>query len=96
MSREATMAHAGPPRNDGFKVGDLVTVLPPYDDADPYILNFQHYGRIAAVEHRDNMPSAGYMVELDSTLPPRRQVGPFPPGRLAKGWRDQKGRWLAE
>ena len=96
MSREATMAHAGPPRNDGFKVGDLVTVLPPYDDADPYILNFQHYGRIAAVEHRDIMPSAGYMVELDSTLPPRRQVGPFPPGRLAKGWRDQKGRWLAE
>jgi hypothetical protein len=90
------MAHAGPPRNESFRVGDLVTVLPPYDDADPYILNFQHYGRIAAVEHRDNMPSASYMVELDSTLPPRRQVGPFPAGRLAKGWRDQKGRWLAE
>ncbi|GIF26853.1 hypothetical protein Ate02nite_95830 [Paractinoplanes tereljensis] len=80
-------------RSEGFKVGDLVTVLPPYD-RDPYILNFQHYGRIAAVEQRENMPS--YMVELDSTLPPRRQVGPFPSSRLAKGWRDQSGRWLVE
>jgi hypothetical protein len=80
-------------RTEGFKVGDLVTVLPPYD-RDPYILNFQHYGRIAAVEQRENMPS--YMVELDSTLPPRRQVGPFPSTRLAKGWRDQSGRWLVE
>ena len=90
------MPHAGPARNESFKVGDLVTVLPPYD-ADPYILNFQHYGRIAAVEHRENMPSDYYyMVELDATLPPRRQVGPFPAGRLAKGWRDQKGRWLVD
>jgi hypothetical protein len=80
-------------RSEGFKVGDLVTVLPPYD-RDPYILNFQHYGRIAAVEHNDN--ASAYMVELDSTLPPRRQVGPFPAGRLAKGWRDQSGRWLVE
>ncbi|WP_433365142.1 hypothetical protein ACQPZX_35290 [Actinoplanes sp. CA-142083] len=78
-----------------FKVGDLVTVLPPYD-RDPYILNFQHYGRIAAVEHRENMAVDHYLVELDSTLPPRRKVGPFPAGRLAKGWRDQKGRWLVE
>jgi len=78
-------------RGEGFIVGDLVTVLPPYD-RDPYILNFQHYGRIAAVQQHDNMPS--YMVELDATLPPRRQVGPFPGDRLAKGWRDQSGRWL--
>ncbi|GAA2658761.1 hypothetical protein Adu01nite_93620 [Paractinoplanes durhamensis] len=70
-----------------------MTVLPPYD-RDPYILNFQHYGRIAAVEQRENLSS--YMVELDSTLPPRRQVGPFPGARLAKGWRDQSGRWLAD
>ncbi|GAA0547882.1 hypothetical protein GCM10010172_32160 [Paractinoplanes ferrugineus] len=80
-------------RSEGYKVGDLVTVLPPYD-RDPYILNFQHYGRIAAVQHNDNQSS--YMVELDSTLPPRRRVGPFPAGRLAKGWRDQSGRWLVE
>ena len=88
------MPHAGNARSEAFKVGDLVTVLPPYE-GDPYILNFQHYGRIAAVEQRDNMPSA-YMVELDATLPPRRQVGPFECSRLAKGWRDQSGRWLVE
>jgi hypothetical protein len=78
---------------ESYRVGDLVTVLPPYDN-DPYILNFQHYGRIAAVA--ENQASASYMVELDATLPPKRQVGPFPGSRLAKGWRDQSGRWLVE
>ncbi|WP_433294657.1 hypothetical protein ACQP2F_33690 [Actinoplanes sp. CA-030573] len=83
------------PHADSYRIGDLVTVLPPYD-RDPYILNFQHYGRVAAVEHRENMGSDLYMVELESTLPPRRKVGPFPGNRLAKGWRDQSGRWLGE
>jgi len=78
---------------ESYRVGDLVTVLPPYD-TDPYILNFQHYGRIAEVA--ENQASTYYMVELDATLPPRRQVGPFPGSRLAKGWRDQSGRWLVE
>jgi hypothetical protein len=83
---------------EAYRVGDLVTVLPPYD-SDPYILNFQHYGRIAEVaesQAAENQASTYYMVELDATLPPRRQVGPFPSSRLAKGWRDQSGRWLVE
>lgn len=71
----------------GLRVGDEVTILPPWDN-DPYIVTFQHYGRVA------QLTAAGIVVELENTLPPRRQVGPFPTKRLAPGWKDANGRWL--
>lgn len=70
------------------KPGDQVTVMPPWDD-DPYILTFQHYGTV--VQRVD----AGYMVEIEATLPPNQRFGPFPPARLAPGWKDANGRWRA-
>lgn len=70
------------------KVGEPVTVLPPYDD-DPYILNFQHYARVA------RRVDDGYVVTLESTLPPGEEFGPFPAERLAHGWKDNSGRWRA-
>lgn len=64
-----------------FKVGQMVTVLPPYDD-DPIILSFQHFGRVAEVVED------GYRVTLGSTWPPEETFGPFPDRRLVHGWRD--------
>ena len=61
--------------------GDLVTILGPWDD-DPYILSFQHYGRVAEVT------SGGYYLTLGSTWPPNQRFGPFPEWRLASGWRN--------
>jgi len=69
-----------------FKIGDPVTVLPPWDDL-PSILSFQHYAHIAAIR------SDGYMVQLGATFPPNRVFGPIAPHRLAAGWRDEHGRW---
>ena len=66
--------------------GDEVTVLPPYDN-DPYILSFQHYGVVV-----DSM-EGGYVVALEATYPPDQRFGPFPESRLAKGWKDQNGKW---
>jgi hypothetical protein len=72
-----------------FKPGDPVTVLPPCDN-DPLILSMQHYAKVAAASE------AGYMIELESTRPLGMTYGPFTADRLAKGWRDRSGRWLAE
>lgn len=69
-----------------FKPGQQVTVLPPYDD-DPVIVAMQHYGTVASSTDRD------VTVQLGSTLPPGKQVGPFPNERIALGWRDENGRW---
>jgi hypothetical protein len=79
---------------DRFDVGEQVTILPPWDN-DDYIVRFQHYGRVASRDQDE------YMVELDNAAPVRNQapqpgrlqVGPFPAERLARGWRDNRGRW---
>lgn len=68
------------------KVGEQVTLLPPYDD-DPYILAFQRYATVA------QRTDAGYMIELDGTHPAQGRYGPFPANRLARGWRDNQGCW---
>lgn len=70
------------------KVGEPVTVLPPYDN-DVFILAFQHY---ATVSRRVD---DGWMVTLADVYPPGEEFGPFPAERLAHGWRDNSGRWRA-
>ncbi len=77
---------AKPPARRRLRVGDPVTILPPYDGL-PYILEFQHYGHVAELDGDE------FMVELESTFPPRQRFGPFPPAKLAHGWRDQAGQW---
>lgn len=69
-----------------FQRGQLVTVMPPYDD-DPLIVRLQPHGRIAEV--RDD----GYMVVLGAAWPPVQTVGPFRPSRLAPGWRHPVDVW---
>jgi hypothetical protein len=71
---------------DTFKVGDPVSVLPPWDDL-PYILSFQHYAYVASIT------PDGCMVRLDGAFPPRQVFGPVAPQRLVTGWRDENGRW---
>jgi hypothetical protein len=70
-----------------FKVGDEVTILPPYAD-DDILVEMQHYARVAAV-----LPAGQYMVRLGSVYPPDQHFGPFSAQRLAAGWRDECGRW---
>lgn len=70
------------------RIGEHVTVLGPYDN-DPYILAFQHHGTVA------RRVDAGYVITLESTLPPNQEFGPFPAERLAHGWKDGNGRWRA-
>jgi len=69
-----------------FKVGDPVTVLPPWDDL-PYILSFQHYAHVTAIR------PDGYIVALGASFPSRQVFGPIAAHRLAAGWRDENGRW---
>lgn len=68
-----------------LKVGDQVTILPPWDD-DPILIAMQHYVRVAAV-----VEGVGYMVDLPAASSPR--FGPFAENRLLAGWRDERGRW---
>jgi len=70
----------------GLGVGDLVTILPPYDGL-PYLLEFQHYGRVA------EQVGDEFLVEIESTMPPRQRFGPFAASKLAKGWRNESGQW---
>lgn len=69
-----------------FKIGDPVTVLPPWDDL-PYILSLQHYVHVAAIR------PDGCMVWLDAAFPPHQVFGPLALHRLATGWRDEDGCW---
>ncbi|HEX2551615.1 MAG TPA: hypothetical protein VHK64_08475 [Nocardioidaceae bacterium] len=71
-----------------FHLHEQVTILPPYN-RDPVIVEMQHYGVVVA------RTDAGYMVELSATSPPNQRFGPFPPERLARGWKDGNGRWRA-
>jgi hypothetical protein len=68
------------------KVGEHVTVLPPYEN-DVYILAFQHYATVS------RQVDDGYMITLADVHPPGEEFGPFPADRLAHGWRDDAGRW---
>jgi hypothetical protein len=72
---------------DPLKVGEPVTVLPPYEQ-DVYILAFQHYATVS------RQVDGGYMVKLDAVYPPDEEFGPYPAERLARGWKDDAGRWL--
>jgi hypothetical protein len=75
-----------------LKVGDQVTILPPYDDDDDILVRMQPYAKIAEV---CPLESGGeqYMVQLGSTNPSDLRFGPFSAQRLAAGWRDASGRW---
>lgn len=69
-----------------FKVGDPVTVLPPWDDL-PYILSFRQYVYVAAIR------PDGYMVQFGAAFSPDQVFGPITAHRLAAGWRNEDGRW---
>jgi hypothetical protein len=69
-----------------FRVGEPVTILPPYTD-DSVIIEHQHHGRVAG------RADAGYYVAIADTFPPNERFGPFPERRLARGWKDGNGRW---
>jgi hypothetical protein len=69
------------------KVGDQVTILPPYDQ-DPVLIAMQHHARVAEVQ-----PTGAVMVTLSATMPADAQFGPFYPSRIVSGWHDQYGRW---
>jgi hypothetical protein len=69
------------------RVGDQVTILPPYDH-DPILISMQHHVRVAEVE-----PDGAVMVTVPSTMPAGEWFGPFDESRIADGWRDQNGRW---
>jgi hypothetical protein len=66
---------------DAFKLGQMVTILPPYDD-DPIVVSMQPYARVAEVR------GEAYMLVLGATWPPDELFGPFPLRRLVCGWRD--------
>lgn len=78
----------------GFRRGDAVTVMPPYDD-DPLILSFQHYGRIVKVCGDPEKEGIAYYVVLGSTWPTDQAFGPFPAARLRSGWRNEDDHWRA-
>lgn len=69
------------------KVGDQVTILPPYD-RDPILVSMQPFAKITRVD------GPAYMVVLGSTMPADLEFGPFTAARLAAGWRDSEGKWL--
>ena len=66
-----------------YAVGDLVTVLPPFDN-DPYIVRLQPHARIADVlPPKDG--EAQYMIALLAVTPDSKHHGPFPARRLVPG-----------
>lgn len=77
-----------------FKVGDAVTVMPPYDD-DPLIVSFQRYGQVVKVCGSPGNEGAAYYLVLGSTWPKDKMFGPFPANRLCSGWKDEHGHWRA-
>ncbi len=64
-----------------LKIGDQVTVCPPYT-WDPILVEMQPHARIAEVLDG----GAEYMIALGSVHPPDQRFGPFPAARLKPGW----------
>lgn len=71
-----------------LKVGDEVTILPPFAESDDYRVQMQRHAWVAEV-----LPGERYMVRLGAVTPPGARFGPFGAQRLAVGWRDANGRW---
>ena len=67
-----------------FAVGDLVNVLPPFDD-DPYIVRLQPHARVAAVLRPAADEEPSYMIALLAVSANCGPYGPFPAHRLTPG-----------
>ena len=70
-----------------LKVGDLVTVQTAPTDPIPICL--QPHARVVAVVRSDDEPL--YVVDHPGQSPDR--FGPYANSRVAKGWRDESGKW---